>query len=340
MSAELSFFDKNAEMMYNGPVPWHGFGTRVEGLATAKEAIAAAHLDWPVYKAPLYMSDSPADPVEGKDEPHPAIRVPGFATFRRDEHGLRSPLGVVGAGYEVVQNTDLFGFFDELIGPNAAVYHTAGALRGGRIVWLLAELNLKSEIPGDPVIPFLLLRSSHDGSGSIIVSPTPVRVVCANTLSMALRGATTVVSIRHTKGAPDRLRAAGLIMKAAQEYYTKVFSAMQLMTRLRITDAQAEQYFRTVAGLNTDEAEEWGPRKLQLAEDKISAWMEARESPDFGMSLDTARGTLWGAVNAVTLCADHFTTTRVELPESIWFGALSEQKRTALDVAVQLVGAN
>ena len=161
-----------AEMFYTGATPWHGYGQQLDAPATAEEAIAAAHLDWDVKLEEVYGKDSPGH--FSALDPHRIVR-------RQDN---REILGMRTSRYSVVQNRDAFGLFDAVIGPGQGVYHTAGALRGGRVVWILAKVgDTREVVKGDEVEPYVLLSTSHDGSLPLQMRPTLVRVVCSNTLS-------------------------------------------------------------------------------------------------------------------------------------------------------------
>src|SRR5262249_30005108 len=157
-----------------GEPAWHGLGINVANAVTAKQAIILAHLDWTVEKWPLRAVKQSFDvPVDGS-----------FATIRTD---TRAVLGVVSDQYRVLQNVAAFAFMDEAISEGAAMWETAGALNDGRRVWMLARIpkSVKA-MQGDEIKPYALLCSSHDGSLAVHIKPTTVRVVCNNTLTLAL----------------------------------------------------------------------------------------------------------------------------------------------------------
>ena len=174
MSHNLNVTNNKTSMMYIGESPWHKLGTKLDKPATAFEAIQAAQLDFMVVKFPIKTVRHEL-PVENH-----------FATVRTD---TLQTLGVVGSRYEPIQNKDAFDAFDTLVGEGEAIYHTAGALGKGERIWLLAKLPDYIRVNlNDIVEKYLLLVNSHDGSGSVKVKLTPIRVVCENTLSMALQG--------------------------------------------------------------------------------------------------------------------------------------------------------
>lgn len=180
MAHELEIRNGKASMMYVGDLPWHGLGTALQKPATATEAIKAAKLDWEVVKTPVYA-------CVGNNR---LVPTDSFAVVRSDmvDKPECEVLGVVGKDYTPLQNRDAFSFFDPIAGEGAAIYHTAGVLAGGRRVWMLAKLPGETRVIGDDIShKYLLLFNSHDGSGAVGVKFTPVRVVCQNTLTMALQ---------------------------------------------------------------------------------------------------------------------------------------------------------
>lgn len=159
MAHELSTENGKAAMMYVGQVPWHGLGQKLDKPATSAEAIKAAHLDWEVAKVPLYLKGS--NGYRLADET--------FAIVRSDV-SHPAPLGIVGTSYQPLQNRAAFVWFDEIVGQDAAIYHTAGALGSGERVWILAKLPGEIRVKGDDIAEkFLLLSNSHDGKSSVQV---------------------------------------------------------------------------------------------------------------------------------------------------------------------------
>lgn len=170
-------------MFYAGrEKPWHGLGTQVEEAPTSADALRLAGLDWTVQRKPIQVCGG--------------RKVDNFFANVRSSDG--AVLGVVSDRYQVVQNAEAFAFTDALIGGEGQVhYETAGSLMGGRKIWLLAKLP-DTEIVGDKTEPYLCFSNTHDGSGAIRVCMTPIRVVCNNTLNIALNGAKRAWSVRHT----------------------------------------------------------------------------------------------------------------------------------------------
>lgn len=156
-------------MFYVRETPWHGLGTKVKEAPASNDALILAGLNWQVLQEPIFTAAS--EPIEG------------YKVNVRDSD--RKALGVVTDRYKVIQNNEAFAFTDELLGEGVR-YETAGSLQGGKKVWLLAHMPREYIISGEQISPYLVFSNTHDGSGAIKVALTPIRVVCQNTLNLAL----------------------------------------------------------------------------------------------------------------------------------------------------------
>lgn len=312
-------------MMYVGDVPWHRMGHRLEGAATAEQAIEASGLDWEVQKQPVYTG------------PHRSVRVKDrFAICRTDR--LDQPdggqLGIVGGNYEPLQNRQAFSFLDPVVGQQAAVYHTAGALRGGRQVWMLAKLPGEIRVVREDVTEkYILLSNSHDGTSAVRIGFTPIRVVCQNTLNLALEGMQGL-TIRHYVDVAARVRAAHRLMGIVNAAYDRIGQTMGAMAQVPMTRDRLAAYFEAVVPVPGDEQarEKVEQRHLRLS--------ELFESGD-GNDLPGVRGSLWAAYNAVTQWTDResYTKRNQEPLRSIWFGGGARLKQRAYDVAERMASA-
>lgn len=321
-------------MMYAKATPWHGEGTYVGDEAVdAATAITAAGLGWGVELRPVYQlvpEDLGAVSIDFHRE------IPNVKSVTRDSD--HKSLGIVSDRYVPVQNTQAFGFMDSLVGGSGLRYQTAGALAGGRKVWLLAELTADhfEVTPGDEVIPYLLLSNSHDGSGALRVKFTTVRVVCQNTLSMALRSRGGV-SITHTGDVVSKLRAAEHVLGLARK---EVAAHAEWTQILAATTMSADDWTGFLDALlpvpdDRDPARVLGKRSLldELLEDAPGA--------------DTAPGTWWAGLNAVTNYTTHHATVRgangpdggARKLDALWYGAGDKMNRAAVQKIRQLVPA-
>ena len=158
-------------MFYVRETPWHGLGVKVEEAVSSGEALWLSGLDWHVVQKDIYAEDK---------------KINGYKANVRDSDG--KVLGVVSDRYRIVQNDEAFAFTDALLGEGVR-YETAGSLSEGRQIWMLARLPEKYIINGDEIAPYLVFSNSHNGSGAVRVAITPIRVVCQNTLNLALNAA-------------------------------------------------------------------------------------------------------------------------------------------------------
>lgn len=320
MPAELD------SMMYTGEVPWHRQGTRLDNPATAEEAIAAAAMDWEVQKQPIYTG--PSRDIRVKDR---------FAVCRTDR--LDQPdggqLGVVSGDYEPLQNREAFSFLDPVVGASGAVYHTAGSLRGGRVIWMLAKLPGEIRVVGDDIAEkFILLSNSHDGTAAVRIGLTPIRVICKNTLSLALRGMEGQgLVIRHYRDVAARVKEAHRLLGIVNTAMDNAGVLMQRMATVQMNREALDGYFNTVIPAPVDDE----PLKQKI-NDRHNRLRELFETGD-GNAMPGVRGTLWAAYNAVTQWVDResYTTRQKEPLRTIWFGDGARMKRVAFDTAAALL---
>jgi phage/plasmid-like protein (TIGR03299 family) len=304
---------------YHGvtPSPWHTLGNELVNPATARDAIESAGLDFTVVKRPMKEFVEPSDAADVFDR---------WVTVRTDTGDV---LGIVGDGYEPVQNRDAFTFFDNLVGADEAIYETAGTLGKGERIWILAKLPGFIKVHGkDIVSKYLLLSNSHDGSSLVRVKLTPIRVVCNNTLTAALKGGGEI-NIRHTSNAAEDMKQALSLLELTNSLYEQLDAVFNRMALTKISEKQLLDYVKALVP-DGDEGE--GNEKNQGI---VQSCLELHES---GQGADLSRGTLWGAFNSVTEYTDHGMegnpATRLE---SIWFGRGEQLKLKAFQLAERMM---
>ncbi len=284
---------------------WHGLGQIVEQYPTSEEAIKYAGLDYEVIKSPLFtqgrtisIGDS-GELIEAND-----ILVPNsFATLRTDTN---TPLGVVGTDYHIVQNREAFAFFDAIVGGGDGIlYETAGTLGNGERIFITAKLPDYIRVGnGDDITEkYIFLTTSHDGSGSITAAFTPIRIVCQNTLNASLRNMSNVVRIKHTAGAKQRLENAHKVMGLANTLSNQLQDIFNNWTKVRVTDSEVRKLIQLALCPNKETL-------IQLEKgnyDEISTVFKNTVDDAFAYAMisdtqqmDTTKGTLFGAYNAVT----------------------------------------
>lgn len=284
---------------------WHGLGQIVQDYPTSAEAIKYAGLDYEVVKIPLVTGGADISiTTDGELIDLNNIPVPDqFATVRKD---TRIPFGTVGKDYHIVQNREAFAFFDAIVGKSDGIlYETAGALGNGERIFITAKLPGYIRIGnGDDITEkYIFLTTSHDGSGSITAAFTPIRIVCQNTLNASLRSMTNVVRIKHTAGAKERLENAHKVMGLANTLSSQLEEIFNQWANVKITDHEVRNLIRLALCPNKE--------TLDLikkgAEDELSTVFKNTVEDAFSYAMmsdtqqmDTTKGTLFGAYNAVT----------------------------------------
>ena len=312
-------------MFYLDEVPWHGLGTKLDRPATAQEAIRAAQLDWSVVKLPLFAG-SKRIPVPDR---FAVVRKSGPIIQRTDP-----VLGVVGKEYTPLQNVEAFRFFDPIVGQEAAIYHTAGALGQGERVWILAKLPGHIRVVGDDLTEkYLLLSNSHDGRSSVQIRLTPVRVVCQNTLTLALNG-TAGCRVSHHSDIHQKLQQAHEMLGLIDTRFNDLATSFQSMSRVQVNTQRLDEYLRAIYpdSVKPDE---------QLLVERDRSWSEYFFDQGRGNRLPGVSGTLWAAFNGVTEWQDHRKTRQNgnQRLTSAWFGETSRVKARAYSVAQEMTAA-
>lgn len=266
-------------MVYTREKPWHGLGTKVEDAPTSADALRLAGLDWRVEQKNIQLCGG--------------SKVPGYKANVRSTDG--KVLGVVSDRYRIVQNADAFEFTDSIIGGDVR-YETAGSLNGGKKIWLLAKLP-ETEIAGDKTEPYLCFSNTHDGSGAVRVCMTPIRVVCNNTLNLALDSAKRAWSVRHTGSLQSKMHEARACLRMANTYMGALAEKADRMANTTITRDQLNRILDELFPVDdhTTEREKQNIKKLR------DEYMVCYFAPDLVKFRDTA----WGAYNAMSDMITH-----------------------------------
>lgn len=317
-------YNDNA-MMYVGAAPWHGLGVALPQNATWEQTKNAVG---------FYAAELREVFVAGQSEPVAGLR----AVVRPDTN---ETLSVVSARYGVVQFADLAEAVVAAAGGEA-VFHTAGLLgKKGERGWLLGELGEPIRVKGDQseIRKYFLATSAHDGATCAELLNVGTRVVCQNTLGVALGekdGARW--TIRHTTNAADRVKAAGVAFRNLATGYERFGALANLLAQTKLTAKQTAAVVDAVLPMPVDASEASG--SLIAKREKVL------ELHDTARGIEGLRGTAWGAFQAWTEYADHHSKVRA-LPadlgarrlESIWFGSAAELKTRALEAIKSVAGA-
>ena len=275
MSAEVE------SMFYTREKPWHGLGTSVQEAPTSKAALELAGLDWRVIQKQVVTSDG--------------ILIPGFKANVRDIDNR--VLGVVTDRYKVVQNEDAFAFTDTLLGEGIT-YETAGSLQNGRRTWVLAKLPHRYIISGDEVTPYLVFMNSHDGSGAMKAAMTPIRVVCSNTLNLALSTAKRSWSTNHVGDIQGKMEDARDTLLYADQYMAELGKAIDRLNRQKLSDRQVLEYLDALFPLAADASDIQKKNLLRMKEEVTVRFYDAPDLQHVGKNA-------YRFINAVSDFATH-----------------------------------
>ena len=295
--------------------PWHGLGTIVMEAPASAEALKLAGLDWEVAQEPVYTDNREL--------------IKGYKANVRSSD--RRVLGVVSDRYKVVQNTDAFSFTDELLGKGVK-YETAGSLQEGKKVWLLARLPKEYVIAGERISSYLVFSNTHDGSGSVKVAVTPVRVVCNNTLNLALETAKRRFSMIHTGNIHDKIQEAKDTLFMAENYMDNLGIEFEQLRRQKMTDAQVKEYIELLLPMEKEPTPIQSKNILKLRRDMEQRYYEA---PD----LQKVGNNAYRFINAVSDFATHSRPLRMTANYKENVFARTIDGNPLIDKAYQLVKA-
>jgi phage/plasmid-like protein (TIGR03299 family) len=237
-------------MFYTREAPWHGLGTRVETALSSEEALEKSGLNWTVKQCPILTNE--------------LATIPGYKANIRETDG--KVLGVVSDRYKVVQNYEAFAFTDALLGEGVR-YETAGSLQEGRKIWLLAKLPDNYIIEGEQIEPYLVFSSSHDGTGSIKVAMTPIRVVCQNTLNIALSTAKRIWTTIHVGDMAAKLDEAHNTLLLAEKYMGKLGTEFSRLSKIRLSDNRVNEYIEMLLPMDEKPTKQHIKNIMRLRED-------------------------------------------------------------------------
>ena len=313
-------------MMYVGDAPWHKLGQRFITPPTLDEALVAAGLDWKIGMKPLYTATT--DGIEKYAD----VEVSHRATYRESDNRI---LGVVGPGYHPLQNNEAFKFFQPFIDSGLATIETAGSLRNGQRVFVLAKIMAEDSVivkqSDDRVAKYVLLSNSHDGTLAVRVGFTPIRVVCNNTMTLAHSDqASKLIRLRHSSNIVQNLDNIREIMNLANSEFEATAESFRFLASKQINAADLEKYVRIVFGKPGQET--GGSRILNNV---IPLFEHGR-----GNDMPGVKGTYWAAYNAVNeyLQYERGNDDHNRLNE-MWFGSSATLNKKALETALVLAAA-
>lgn len=302
-------------MFYVRETPWHGLGTRVQEAPDSRDALITAGLNWNVEQEPIYTEREEV--------------IDGYKANIRDSD--RRVLGVVTDRYKVIQNHEAFAFTDALLGEGVR-YETAGSLQGGKRVWLLAHMPHEYIISGERISPYLLFSNTHDGSGAIKVALTPIRVVCQNTLNLALSQANRSWSMIHTGNIQNKLQEARDTLFMAEQYMDKLGKEFEVLRSIEMSDRKVKEYVDTLLPIEENATPQQKKNIIRLREDMKLRYYDAPDLQDVGRNA-------YRFINAVSDFATHAEPLRrtANYKENLF--ARTVEGNPLIDRAYQMVKA-
>jgi len=314
MSHELEMVNGVAQMAYRktSGEPWHGLGTAVSDDMTPLEMMETAGLNWEVEKVPTFID------VNGQK-----IETGQNALVRSSDNRI---LTHVGDGWNPVQNKEAFDFFTEFVNAGDMVMDTAGSLKDGQLVWAAADMKDGFTLfGGDEVKGYLLFSNPHQYGKGIDVKFVMTRVVCNNTLTMALTEK-NMPAVRLTHRSKFNAEEVKRVLGISQQRVQQFKEAAEFLGSKQVTTFEFERFLGKVFGVSTKEG-----KKLSPTAERAFAAFETQPGAEF------AHGSWWQAYNAVTYLTDHELGRNADnRAYSAWYGANAKRKLDALNVAVEM----
>lgn len=302
-------------------VPWHQLGKVIQNAPTIEEGIKLAGLDWKVF-------------MEQQLRPNGQKCVTRSVVRETDN----KVLGEVGSAYHPLQNTKAFEFFQPFIDSGEVSLETAGSLDGGKKIWVLAELNRNPMeiVKGDEVRKMLLLTNRHDGSASVQVGFTPIRVVCANTLAAAINATdSALLRVRHTAKVEIALEKVQDMVNTANQQFEATGESFKAMARMGVKEADLKRYVHLVFYPNVTEQEITERQQTRLS--GITEDIRRLFETGFGNDLQGVRGTMWGLYNGVTQYLSYEAKGDADKRfDSLWFGQSKDINARAMSMASKM----
>lgn len=300
--------------------PWHGLGTVVETAPTIEEGIKLANLDWTV--------DLKEVAVDGNI-------VKGYKAAMRSD--TNTCLGVVSDQYKILQNTEAFEFFQPFLDTEVASLETAGSLKNGKRVWVLAKINRDDMIidKDDRVEKYILLSNSHDGTAAIKVGYCPIRVVCNNTLSAAEDSVNSqLIRVTHRgdiHATLDMVRDTMHVIDASFKTTEEMYKALAQKDNIKTEDIKKyvmAVYSRQDLKKNFEDNTAITEEEISAARKKLISRVEELFEMEYAHNA-------WTMYNSVNYVLNHERGRNLESSyNSIWFESAKRLDREALKIAL------
>jgi phage/plasmid-like protein (TIGR03299 family) len=314
------------QMAYVGATPWHGLGNQLTKKQPLEVWQQEAGMDWLIQESPIHYKAGSVGHF-GSIHTFPEQKV----LYRSD---TKVALSVVSQRYQVVQPREVLEFYRDLTGVSGYELETAGVLKGGRKFWALARTGQGTMLRGnDQVDGYLLLATSCDGTLATTATPTTVRVVCNNTLTVALDGVANAIKVPHSTRFDSQAVKKQLGIAVSQ--WDSFMYRMRMLSERRVQWHEAMGFFIHVLC----DADPSDPLPTVLPNERALRKVQSLyEGQGRGSTLESAQGTAWGLLNAVTEYVDHERRARSSeyRMDSAWFGQGAILKQRALNAALKL----
>ena len=306
-------------MAYAGEKPWHGIGTQVSSELTPQEMIKSAGLDWGVRKVPCQFSDNQGQLRETHE----------WNLLVRDDNN--QVLGPCGSQYTPFQNKEIFDFYTKFVESGHMTMDTMGSLDEGRHLWALAKTKEHFTLPGkDRVDAYMLISHPHKWGVAASFMFTSIRVVCQNTITMALKAGKDKFSVPHMEVFSGATMAkVELALGISKSLLDEQKEIANVLVRKEFTEKDVQRY---IAGLFQPDLK---GKDCHLGNFKRTAedvYTSIARQPQ----IKESRNTWWSALNAVTWYVDHEAgNNRENALKNAWFGQNAKKKRDALSSALE-----
>ena len=329
MAHELDFTTGEAAMAFVGQKAWHGLGNELEAGASIETWAQAAHMDWEIFRTAVKFDVINDDPFSTVLE-HTLIYPDKHVLYRSDTN---APLSVVSSSYNIVQPLEVLEFYRDLVDTAGLELETAGVLFGGRRFWALANTKKMTVLPGDDKVKgYLLLTTSCDGTLATTAQFTSVRVVCNNTLSVAVKDNNTRIKVPHNRvWKPNEVKEQLGFIDAGWNRFSEQIG---LLAAKNVERDKAVQYLIELFGDPTIGVEDQNPAVMQKC---ANVW-DLFQGAGMGSKLPSAEDTMWGLLMSVTETIDHHTGHRTadSAVNNAWYGAGAALKTKAFELALAL----
>lgn len=314
------------KMAYTGATPWHQLGNQLPAKQSIDVWAQQAGMDWNICETPVrYMTEQAGSlgSIMSFDEQK--------VLYRSD---TKAPLSVVSSRYQVVQPKAVLEFYRDLTEVSGFELETAGVLKEGKKFWALAKTGKETALKGNDLVKgYILLATSCDGTLATTATPTTVRVVCNNTLTIALNGASSAVKVPHSTTFDAQAVKKQLGIAVSQ--WDSFMYRMKTLSERKVKSHESMNYFLKVMCQTDVQTDAAAGLMNERALKKVQSLYDGQGK---GSELASAHGTAWGLLNAVTEFVDHERKARNQdyRMDSAWFGAGAALKQRALDYALQL----